>query len=105
MRIIIKDQAELKRIRKLCSTLDNKTVQFPVTVFAVDNEAAAFMDGRPDREFLVTTEEGKPCLQMSARPGARQEWVDRDFADIMKQSSEAVKRLEILKGLEPFEEL
>lgn len=93
MQIIVKDQAELKRIRKLCSTLDNKSIQFPLIIYAVGNEAAAFMNGRPDREFCVTTKGDKVHFQMSDRVGARWEWRDREVQDLLRQADEFRKRL------------
>ena len=77
MAIQIKDRAELKRIRKLLTTLDKKSVSFPITLYRAVNETAAFMEGS-DRQFSVKTEGFKERSTMSDRPGGRDEWIRRE---------------------------
>lgn len=70
----VRNREELKRLRKLCSTLDNSTVSFPLTVYSAEHETVAFMEARPEREFSVRTVGGRARFTMSDRPGAREAW-------------------------------
>lgn len=78
MALVIKDRAELKRFRKLLTMLDNKTVVFPLRIYRGVIETAAFMESRPQREFLVKTQRGKQRFSMSDRAGARERWTKRE---------------------------
>lgn len=81
MAFVIFDREALKRLKRLLMTLDNRTLGFPITVYASDPDAevAAFMEGS-EREFLATTEKGKPQVKMSDDPKQRQKWEGRERA-------------------------
>jgi len=84
MGILIKDRAALGRIRKLLTTLDNKTVSFPITLYRGEGQTVAFMKGNCDREFSVKTEKGKQRFQMSDRPGAQSKWIAKEIRALKK---------------------
>lgn len=86
MPIRIKDQSELKRIKTLLSNLNNKSVQFPVIIFTAEDQTVAFMEGRPDREFSVRSEEGKQSFAFSDREGARGEWFEKEVEGILAKN-------------------
>lgn len=91
MRIEIKDRAELKRIRKLLTTLDNKTASFPIMLYRAEDQTVAFIHGNMDREFSVTTEGTTQSFQFSDRSGARLEWIDKEFEE-MKARVDALNK-------------
>lgn len=78
MGLQISNRAELKRFRKLLTMLDNKTVIYPLRIYRGKTDTAAFMESRPEREFLVKTQKGKARSQMSDRRGAREGWIKRE---------------------------
>ena len=96
MAIEIKDMEELKRIKKLLTTLNNKTVRFPLTIYQHDKATAAFMDGC-DRELLTTTEDGREAFRFSDREGAREAWAAEDSKNA---DEDAMRRLRVAAGIE-----
>lgn len=91
MTIRIKDRAELKRLRKLLTNLDNKTVDYPLMIYCAEDQTVAFMTGNGDREFSVKTEGKTQHFTMSDRKGARTEWVEAEVED-MKEKVEALTK-------------
>jgi len=88
MMLKIQDRAELKRIRKLLTTFDNKSVTYPIMFYRGEDQTVAFTQNQMDREFSVTIEGTVQHYQMSDRPGARMEWIDKNIERIKKRVKE-----------------
>lgn len=79
--LTIRDQAELRRFRKILSAHDNSTVAFPLTLYRDTGQVAVFQSSGFYAHVYAYTKDGKAKMRLATdSKESREAWEKREKA-------------------------